>query len=139
MATASTTCPKAISGRPVNILAKHLGRLRTSYPGAHTEPTSDGMTMLHVPAITVDSGWNRTEVALMIMIPAGYPHVKPDCFYADADLRLASGAEPGNSTIQVLSGRQYRWFSWHLTSWDAAKDGLEQFVRSCERRLREHR
>ena len=53
-----------------------------------------------------------------MLVPAGYPHVGLDCFYIHRDLRLASGAEPSNSSLQPFFGLQLRWFSWHVPGWD---------------------
>jgi Prokaryotic E2 family E len=57
---------------------------------------SDGQRLLVVPGVPTNAHWNIPTVTIRVVIPAGYPHVTLDCFYTDATLRLASGAEPGN-------------------------------------------
>jgi hypothetical protein len=93
--------------------------------------------MLVVPEVATGAGWNHEQVTLRLVVPSGYPHVQPDCFYTEPQPALATGAEPTNSSLQPLFGGQYRWFSWHLSAWDPASGSLDQYVRFCERRLKE--
>jgi hypothetical protein len=72
------------------------------------------------------------------MILAGFPNVKPDCFYTDASLLLGAGGNPANSVVQSLPQGTYRWFSWHIATWQPS-DTLDKYVRSCEARLRDIR
>jgi hypothetical protein len=76
---------------------------------------------------------------VLVLIPVGYPHVKLDCFYTDATVRLGSGAEPAASNVQAVFGGSYRWFSWHLAAWDPIHGSLDQYIRFCEGRLKEVR
>lgn len=73
----------------------------------------------------------------------GYPQARPDCFWADGGLRLASGGMPINSAIQVIPDfpelGQLIWFSWHLTSWDPNRDNLVTYLHAIRRRLRDPR
>jgi E2/UBC family protein E len=121
------------------MVATQLADIQARHPEARLETPADGQQVLVVPEVTLPEGWTVLSVTLRVLVPAGYPHVNPDCFYTDETLRLASGVEPANSSIQPIFGGQYRWFSWHLSSWDPGSDGLEQYVRFCERRLRECR
>jgi hypothetical protein len=123
----------------MNAVDRQLRLLQGRHPGARIENKVDGHQVLVVPDVPTGLGWNRDRVEIAVIIPVGYPQVRLDCFYAAADLRLASGAEPGNSSSQTVFGRTYRWFSWHVASWDPARDGLDQYVRFCESRLREAR
>lgn len=123
----------------MNIIQEQLATVRERYPSAFVERTPEGMMKLTVPGVPIGGGWSRDEVTLVILIPNAYPHAKPDCFYADQDLTLAGSREPSNSGLQVLHAKPYRWFSWHLSTWDAVRDGLDQFVRFCEQRLKEVR
>ena len=122
----------------MDVLGAHLAYLKSEFGEARTESVA-GLTVLVVPNVVVGSGWNRDKVTIRVVIPAGYPHAHPDCFYVESALALASGAEPSNSAMQALGPDTYRWFSWHLTSWDGARDGLLQFIRSCQARLKEAR
>jgi len=112
-----------------------LDGVRERYPGASVHPASDGGYRLHVPGIVLPPGWSLSETSIWVVVPPGFPNLRPDCFFADVGLRLASGVEPASSSIQPLDGTPLRWFSWHLSTWDGSRDGLVQYVRFVERRL----
>lgn len=60
-------------------------------------------------------GWSKSETAILILIPPGYPETPPDNFYTDVDLRLANGAQAeGQSDGPTHAGRQWQQFSWHF-------------------------
>ncbi|HZN72704.1 MAG TPA: E2/UBC family protein [Micromonosporaceae bacterium] len=120
-------------------LTRQLADVQKRYPGARFVTASDGQRLLLVPGVSLASGWNCQEATISILVPAGYPHVNPDCFYTDAGLRLASSAEPSNSCLQAVFGGHYRWFSWHVSGWDPATGTLDRYIRFCEARLREAR
>ena len=109
------------------------------FPAAHMESAPDGQRVLVVPGVRLAAGWNMSTVTIKVMVPVGYPQVKPDSFCADAGLRLQSGLDPTNSALQPIFGGQHRWFSWHLLSWEPTTGSLDQYVRFCERRLRDPR
>jgi Prokaryotic E2 family E len=123
----------------MDLLTEQLAEVQRRQPNARFETTAEGHRVLVVPEIPLGKGWNREDAIIQIIVPAGYPHVHPDCFYTDADLRLAPGTDPTNSSLQAVFGAQYRWFSWHLGGWNPTKGTLDQYVRFCERRLREAR
>ncbi len=111
--------------------------LRSCFPGSTIQQVSDNSHVIFVPDIVVAAGWNQAQTAVYFFAPVGFPSAKPDCFWADASLRLASGAMPANSTIQALPllGSTQLWFSWHLVSWDPARDSLLTYVRVIQERL----
>ena len=121
----------------MDVVTTQIAQLQDRHPEAHLERAPDGQQLLVVPGVTTGEGFSASEVTLRVLVPTGYPHAHPDCFYTDASLRLVSGAEPANSSVQPVFGGQYRWFSWHLAAWDSGTGSLDQYVRSCERRLRD--
>lgn len=123
----------------IDALDRQIHVVRSRYPDASIAAQPDGSQLVHVPSVPLPAGWSAWSTGIWFFLPAGYPTVRPDCFYADSELRLASGAEPGSSSVQMLSGTPRRWFSWHVTSWDETRDGLAQYVRFIERRLVEIR
>lgn len=123
----------------MEILGRQLAQLQRRYPDARFDTPSDGQRLLVVPGVPTNAGWSVPSVTIRVVIPAGYPHVTLDCFYTDATLRLASGAEPGNSSLQAVFGGQYRWFSWHVPTWIPNKATLDRYIRVCEARLRDAR
>jgi len=123
----------------MDLLTKQLAEVQRRHPKARFETTPEGHRVLVVPEIPLCAGWSHKDASIRIVVPAGYPHVNPDCFYTDADLRRATGMDPANSSLQPVFGAQYRWFSWHLAGWDPTKGTLDWYVRFCERRLKEAR
>jgi hypothetical protein len=65
------------------------------------------------------------------VIPVGYPAAQPDCFWADENLRLASGAIPTNAAAQMIPGTAELalWFSWHFSGWRPSQDDLMTYIR----------
>ena len=122
----------------MDIATTEIAAVQERYPQATFEQVGDQRALL-VPGVGLSSGWNLAETLVAVLVPVGFPHVGLDCFFADAELRLASGAEPANSAIQPLLGRQYRWFSWHPASWVPGGGALGRYLRFCEARLREVR
>lgn len=119
----------------MDLIAQQLEELRGRVPAASLERSPEGHQVLLVPGCRLGPGWSQEAVGIRFLIPAGFPHVQPDCFYVDPELRLASGAEPANSSIQAVFGGQFRWFSWHLASWDPLRGTLDRYLRFCQRRL----
>ncbi len=123
----------------MDVLSAQLAEIKRRYPAARLELAPDGAQVLVVPDVLLCGGWNASATTIRVLIPIGFPHVKADCFYADATLRLASGAEPASSSLQNIFGGQYRWFSWHISTWNPAAGSLDQYLRVCQSRLQEVR
>ena len=85
--------------------------------------------------MTLPAGWNKAQTQVWFVLPVAFPNAQPDCFFADYDLRLANGAQPVNSGFQALDAHQLLWFSWHLASWNPARDNVDTYVRFIERRF----
>jgi hypothetical protein len=99
---------------------------------------ADGSTIITVP-VALPAGWNQQIATVQFVLPVAFPSAQPDCFYANAGLRLADGSMPVNSGFQPLDGQQLLWFSWHLATWSPATDTIETYLRFIERRLRDAR
>lgn len=123
----------------IDLLASQLVDVQGRYPQARIDPATGGARVLVVPDVPLGHGWNQRSTTVRVLVAVGFPHVKPDCFYTDGSLRLAAGGEPASSNLQNAFGGQYRWFSWHIRSWDPSRGSLDQFVHVCEQRLREPR
>jgi hypothetical protein len=123
----------------MDVVDQQLLDVMRRYPEARVQVNADGTRLLVVPSVPVASGWTTATATVLVLVPVGYPHVKLDCFYTESTLRLATGAEPASSNVQTVFGGSYRWFSWHLATWDATRSSLDQYVRFCECRLKEVR
>ena len=84
------------------------------------------------------AGWNKPQTAVHLMAPQGYPFAQPDCFWAEQDLRLSSGAFPQNANLTnpiPHLGQPMLWFSWHLQTWNATRDDLMTWLTVIRQRL----
>lgn len=98
-----------------------------------------------VKSMGLITGWNKANSSILVVMPAGYPTIPPDNFYADSDLRLGSGSLPGNtSPDQQVVGRMMLLFSFHIEAGEwrpgpTAEDGhnLLTFMEGIRDRLRE--
>ena len=109
----------------------------------HLEVAPD-LAWFIVPSWQLPPGWNKSQVALLLLVPPGYPITPPDNFYVDQDLRLANGAMPGNTSLVTQVGRQWLQFSYHVEGgdWKPSQDpekghNLVTFLRGVGQRLRE--
>jgi hypothetical protein len=121
----------------MSLAQQQLVRVQKDFPGANGEQRPDGSYIVTVPNIGLPAGWNKDSVTVTFVAPVGYPSAKPDCFWTDADLRLANGTSPKNTGNQISpSGNEPKlWFSWHTTAWDPNRDNLLSYVRVILDRL----
>lgn len=117
-----------------------IEQLQEQFPHATEQKLPDGSAVVMIPSFPLASGWSQTATATCFIVPVGYPIAKPDCFYADRSLRLASGALPRNAREQPvpqLDGETWLWFSWHLVTWHVTRDSYLTFARVMEKRFAE--
>ncbi|CAN7724729.1 hypothetical protein LJR290_006152 [Variovorax sp. LjRoot290] len=113
------------------------GLLRRITDAAVREVPGTG-TLVTLPSMALPGGWNKQATAVHFIAPQGYPFAQPDCFWADEDLRLASGSLPQNANCgNPMPGlnKSALWFSWHLQQWNANRDNLLTWVASIKDRL----
>lgn len=117
---------------------KQLERLRREFPQARLEPRPDGSYVVVVPNVPLPAGWSKNATTVIFHAPVGYPAAKPDCFWADADLRLAAGTPPKNTGFQPppSGGEPKLWFSWHTETWNPNRDSLVSYLKAIEDRLK---
>lgn len=70
-------------------------------------------------------GWNKEDVEILLLIPAGYPSTKPDNFYVPHGLAAANPSVQiqncGNCDLKIL-GRTWLQFSFHVEEWRPSED-----------------
>ena len=116
----------------------HLQRLKLRRPQASIKEVDGSGILITIPEVDLPSGWNKSCTAIHFFAPQGYPYAKPDCFWADEDLRLASGAVPQNTSLtNSMPGleKQAIWFSWHTDQWNASRDDLLTWIASINDRF----
>jgi Prokaryotic E2 family E len=118
-----------------DLLDEQMAAVAQAYPGATIRETGDG-THIVAARLPLHTGWSTSSTLARFLVPIPFPAAQPDCFYADPGLRLSSGAMPTNAGLQPLAGEQLMWFSWHVASWNPARDSLLSYVRFIAERLR---
>lgn len=118
--------------------AAQLAAAEDAFTDLEYQDLADGTTIV-TATIALPPGWSRPQTTVRVVVPLAYPSAQPDCFFADADLRLAGGAMPTNAGIQPLDGVPLLWFSWHVDSWLPTRDNLTSYLRFVEGRLRDVR
>lgn len=116
-----------------------IERLVQARPGSGVTQQPDGSSLVHVPDVALPPGWTTHAAAVWWLLSPGYPSAQPDCFFADAELRLAGGAQPVNTGLQPLNGVPLLWFSWHLQFWRPGRDDLVSYLHFIERRFTDAR
>ena len=104
------------------VVLAQLEALKTRHPDAGWEELLDGVIRVVVPSTPIPSGWSTATVSVHFVLPVGFPVATPDCFWTDADLRLADGQMPQNTGNTPMPGatEPLLWFSWHTQAWDSA-------------------
>lgn len=115
-----------------------LQRLKERYPDASWHEAPGVGHIIVLPRFDLPPGWNKQTCQVCFIAPQGYPYAKPDCFWTDQDLRLASNAgmpqNTGNNPVPPELGAML-WFSWHTEQWSAGRDDLLSWVASIRVRL----
>lgn len=76
---------------------------------------------------------------ILILLPAGYPDVPPDMFYASPWLRLIPANCYPKAADQPIAFKGQRWQRWsrHNNTWRPGADGIWTMVKRIETALRE--
>lgn len=126
----------------MTLLEEQIEILRSQYPDVSVRHLPSGAALIVLPHMPLPSGWSKQATNVSFLAPVGYPHAKPDCFWADADLRLASGAPPANTggnPIPEINEHGHLWFSWHTAQWNPNRDSLLTYVNVIKNRFRDIR
>jgi Prokaryotic E2 family E len=126
----------------MNILERQLEELRKVYPeGVETSTLPSGAVLIELKNVGLPSGWNKASTPVRFLLPVGYPFAAPDCFWADSELRLASGSVPQATNFQPIpeANRPGMWFSWHVQGWNPNRSNLVTYAKVIEQRLKEIR
>ena len=122
----------------LSLIEEQLKELLEIHPQATITALPDGSTLVSVPNMRIPPGWNVPEATIVFVIPAGFPTARPDCFWTNPGVLLASGGQPANSNPQMPPGGtvMMRWFSWHLQNWHPNRDTIYTYLDFCLDRFR---
>lgn len=120
-------------------IESHLEQLQARMPDATMTAVPGTGWVIRVPHITLPAGWSKGSTGVVFVAPQGYPFANPDCFWADADLRLANNGIPQNAQVNNTipgTGETALWFSWHLQQpWSPNRDDLLTWIGVVKQRL----
>jgi|SRR2546429_9803384 len=114
---------------------------RPRFADAKLTPSQNGTYLVTIPHFSLPPGWNKAETTVYFQIPVGYPTARPDTFWTDFDLGLASNAKPMNTGENNNHGLNVPllWFSWHPSTWNPNRDTLITYVGLIRKRLEDPR
>lgn len=126
--------PPAVKGEDLQgvlpLVNDQIRRVRRDYPGLAVTKQADGSIDLEIASFQLPPGWTETETAVMVSVPVGYPDSKPQGFFVDTDLGLASRSQAGGlSGPQDRNGRSWNYFCWNSESWNPHRDGLWKYFK----------
>jgi len=100
----------------------------------------DGFDDVRIYDYPIPSGYSRSTSDLLLRLPLSYRAGRPDMFWTDVDLLLASGQVPVQAdVIETIEGTQWRRFSWHLSNWNPTTDNLLTYLAFVDGRLAKRR
>jgi len=123
-----------------SLFEEHFQALRATYPDVGYMERADGSKLIRVPQYALPAqGWNAPTTTVYFLAVPSYPLARPDCFWTDPQLKLASGGPPQNTSINNSHGgpESLLWFSWHVAKWDPNHDTLLTYLKVIDRRLQE--
>jgi hypothetical protein len=127
----------------MDLLDQHFAKLLAAVPNARLQRRADGSAYVVVTEVRLPAGWNAPATTIYFLTPLGYPSARPDSFWTDPALRLASGVLPANAQMNGNNpgdlAQQLLWFSFHPSSWNPLRDDLLTYFNIVRTRFREVR
>jgi E2/UBC family protein E len=125
----------------MDIVEQQFADLQGRYPQATRLALPNGSSLITITQFPVPDGWNKKETTVVFLVPVGYPYARPDCFWADTELRLGSGSVPMNSGTQNVPNvsTPMLWFSFHPATWNANTDSLLTYTNVIRLRFSDRR
>lgn len=80
--------------------------------------------------------WSRDTVDLLVITHPSYPNAKMDMFWVDPAITLQNGTSPKAAGIVSKCGRNWQQFSWHVSTWNPARDNVITYLDVVNDRLR---
>jgi hypothetical protein len=125
----------------MTLVEEQCQELVKKFPETTCVRAADGSHLVTVPNVVLPDGWNTNTTTVRFIAPVGFPTSRPDCFWADNNLKLKGGGNPLNTGQSPLPNgpNPLLWFSWHVQKWSPNSDSLLTYLRVIENRFHELR
>lgn len=102
-----------------------------------THPQGNGWTWLVVRGFELPPGFAPQSVDLLVKLPPLFPEAAPDMFWVAPSVRAPGGRPPRATSSEVLLGRPWQRFSWHLAkgAWAPGQSTLRDYLRCVRGRF----
>lgn len=117
-----------------DLLAEHIDTLRSQ--GFDIDVIDGPEICIIFNNYTAPKIWSRNMVDLLVVAHPSYPNAKMDMFWVDPPLTLKDGREPKSVSTVNKCSRNWQQFSWHVNTWNPAKDNLITYLDVVNDRLR---
>lgn len=117
-----------------DLLAEHIDILRSQ--GFDIDVTDGPEICIITKNYAIPKIWNRDVVDLLVVAHPSYPNAKMDMFWVDPPLTLKDGTQPKSVSTVNKCGKNWQQFSWHVNTWNPAKDNLITYLDVVNDRLR---
>lgn len=111
------------------LVEKQIDHARRDHPDLTATSLADGSIELEIASYELPQGWNKTHTRVLMVVPPGYPDQRPQGFFADHDLLLASRQRGGGQGDEARNGSNWSRFCWGSDKWDPQRDGLWKYVK----------
>ena len=96
-----------------------------------TEPSDNGTAAVVIsPWLLPPGKFDHDQVALLLLLPNGYPDAAPDMFYVHPWIRIRGSSDWPNAasvSLQFLGTNWQRW-SRHWSDWRPGIDGIQTWL-----------
>jgi len=100
-----------------------------------------GFVCVIIRGLKLASIYKQRVADLLVRLPPGFPMARPDMFWTEPHIQLATGAFPvcANTFDVNYDGRQWQRWSRHLdaSQWRPGRDNLQTFLGIIRRELQE--
>lgn len=81
--------------------------------------------------------YSSDKVDLLVIAHPSYSNPKMDMFWVDPPVTLKkNGQDPKSTGTATKFGKSWQQFSWHVNTWNPAKDNLITYLDTINDRLR---
>ena len=103
------------------------------------EPSDGGVAAIIIDPWQLPPGkYDHDQVALLLLLPDGYPDAAPDMFYVHPWIKLQGSADWPNAAAvsHPFLGRDWQRWSRHWADWRPGIDGIQTWLTKVRHALK---